>query len=353
LVMVTITQKGRASVKEVTIIGIDLAKRSFQVHGATADGSVAFRKKLSRTQLLPFLAAQPRCTVAMEACATAHDWGREIEKLGHIVRLIAPIYVKPFVKRQKNDAADAEGIAEAVSRPTMRFVALKTEEQQARAMIFRTRDLLVRQRTQLINALRGHLAEHGVIAPQGAAHVKRLADAIEDRERLLPAMVRDIGRVYLDQIAIYSKRVADLDKKLRVAATSNETTARLQTMPGVGPITAMAIEAFAPPMHSFRRGRDFAAWLGLVPRQKSTGGKQILGKTSKMGQRDIRRLLIIGAMAVVRSRSGASEGSWLARMLARKPRMVVAIALANKMARSVWAMLVKQENYRDPVAALA
>ena len=235
----------------------------------------------------------------------------------------------------------------------MRFVALKTEEQQARAMIFRTRDLLVRQRTQLINALRGHLAEHGVVAPQGPAHVKRLADAIEDGERFLPAIVRDIGRVYLDQIALYSEKVADLDKKLRVAATRDETTARLQTMPGVGPITAMAIEAFAPPMHSFRRGRDFAAWLGLVPRQKSTGGKQILGKTSKMGQRDIRRLLIIGAMAVVRSRSGASEGSWLARMLARKPRMVVAIALANKMARSVWAMLVKQEDYRDPMAALA
>ena len=341
--------------QDATIIGIDLAKRSFQVHGATADGSVAFRKKVSRTQLLPFLAMQPRCTVAMEACATAHDWGREIEKLGHTVRLIAPIYVKPFVKRQKNDAADAEGITEAVSRPTMRFVALKTEEQQARAMIFRTRDLLVRQRTQLINALRGHLAEHGVVAPQGPAHVKRLADAIEDGEKFLPAIVRDIGRIYLDQIALYSEKIAYLDKKLRVAATSDETTARLQTMPGIGPITAMAIEAFAPPMHSFRRGRDFAAWLGLVPRQKSTGGKQILGKTSKMGQRDIRRLLIIGAMAVVRwaARNGASEGSWFARMLARKPRMIVAVALANKMARSVWAMLVKQENYREPVAPLA
>ena len=188
-----------------------------------------------------------------------------------------------------------------------------------------------------------------------APFMKRLADAIEDRERSLPAMVRDIGRVYLDQIALYSEKIADLDKKLRVAATKDERTARLQTMPGVGPITALAIEAFAPPMHSFRRGRDFAAWLGLVPRQQSTGGKQILGKTSKMGQRDIRRLLIIGAMAVVSSatRRGASEGSWLARMLVRKPRMVVAIALANKMARSLWAMLVKQENYRDPVAALA
>ena len=207
----------------------------------------------------------------------------------------------------------------------------------------------------MINALRGHLAEHGVVAPQGPAHVKRLADAIEDGEKFLSAIVRDIGRIYLDQIALYSEKIAYLDKKLRVAATSDETTARLQTMPGIGPITAMAIEAFAPPMHSFRRGRDFAAWLGLVPRQKSTGGKQILGKTSKMGQRDIRRLLIIGAMAVVRwaARNGASEGSWFARMLARKPRMIVAVALANKMARSVWAMLVKQENYREPVAPLA
>lgn len=353
--MVKSTNTERASMQQATIIGIDLAKRAFQAHGAAADGSVVFRKKLARTQLLPFLAVEPRCVVAMEACATAHGWGREIEKLGHTVRLIAPIYVKPFVKRQKNDAADAEAIAEAASRPTMRFVALKTEEQQARAMIFRTRDLLVRQRTQLINALRGHLAEHGVVAPQGPAHVKRLADAIEDRESLLPALVRDIGRVYLDQIALYSEKIADLDKKLRAAATRDETTARLQTMPGIGPITAIAIETFAPPMEIFRRGRDFAAWLGLVPLQKSTGGKQRLGRTSKMGQRDIRRLLIIGAMTIVRwaSRNGAANESWLARMMARKPRLVVAIALANKMARSIWAMLTKKQDYRDPVTAEA
>ena len=341
--------------EEVTIVGVDLAKRVFQLHGAAADGSVVFRRKLSRNQLLPFLARRPPCIIAIEACATAHHWGREIEKLGHGVRLIPPIYVKPFVKRQKNDAADAEAIAEAAARPTMRFVALKTEGQQARAMIFRARDLLVRQRTQLINALRGHLAEFGVVAPQGIAHVRRLQEAIDDPQAELPPVVRDIGRAYLDQITRCSGKIAEMETTLRAEAAQGEATARLQTMPGIGPITAMAIEAFAPPMASFRRGRDFSAWLGLVPRQKSTGGKQILGKTSKMGQRDIRRLLIIGAMAVVRwaTRNGALEGSWLARMLARKPRMVVAIALANKMARSAWAMLVKQENYRDPVAAAA
>ena len=340
---------------EATIIGIDLAKRVFQLHGAAADGSVVFRKKLSRAQLLVFLARVPACTVAMEACATAHHWGREVERLGHAVRLIPPIYVKPFIKRQKNDAADAEAIAEAASRPTMRFVVVKTEEQQSRALIFRARDLLVRQRTQLINALRGHLAEFGVVAAQGIVHVDRLREAIDAPEADLPPLLCDVGRMYLDQITICSDRIAALETSLRIEAAKGEMTVRLQTMPGIGPICALAIEAFAPPMESFQRGRDFSAWLGLVPRQHSTGGKQILGKTSKMGQRDIRRLLIIGAMSRVRwaVRKGAPEGSWLARMLARKPRMVVAIALANKMARSVWAMLRKQEDYRDPMAAAA
>ena len=339
----------------ITIIGVDLAKRVFQLHGAKADGSVAFRKKLSRGRFLSFLAEQPPCVVGMEACATAHGWGREIEKLGHTVRLIPPIYVKPFVKRQKNDAADAEAIAEAASRPTMRFVTVKTEEQQARAMLFRTRDLLVRQRTQLINAVRGHLAEHGVVAAQGPAHLKRLADVIGDEASLLPMMVQELGKLFLEQIDALSTKIGELDKKLRVVAGQAETTRRLQTMPGVGPITAIAVETFAPAMETFHRGRDFAAWLGLVPRQHSTGGKQRLGKVSKMGQRDIRRLLIVGAMAVVQAalRTGAPEDSWLERMLAKKPRMLVAIALANKMARGVWAMMTKQENYRDPTAAKA
>jgi len=341
--------------EKVSIIGLDLAKRSFQAHGARAEGGVAFRKKLSREKVLTFLAEQPRCVVAMEACGSAHHWGRTIRDLGHEVRLIPPAYVKPFVKRQKNDAADAEAIVEAASRPTMRFVAVKTEEQQARAMLFRTRDLLVRQRTQLINALRGHLSEHGVVAAQGPANVKVLEEAVEDQGTSLPLLVMELARVFLDQIEGLSKRISGLEKVTAHEAACGETTRRLQTMPGVGPITALAVETFAPPMDVFKCGRDFAAWLGLVPRQHSTGGKQVLGKISKMGQRDIRRLLIIGAMAVVRSvlRKGSPEGSWLQRMLARKPRMLVAIALANKMARSIWAMLAKAEDYRVPMAAAA
>jgi len=267
--------------------------------------------------------------------------------------LIAPAYVKPFVKRQKNDAADAEAISEAASRPTMRFVAVKTQEQQARAMLFRTRDLLVRQRTQLINALRGHLSEHGVVAPQGPTNVKVLSQAIENETTSIPLLVIELARVYLEQIDHLSKRIAVLEKAVAQEAARGAMTRRLQTMPGVGPITAMAIETFAPPMSVFKRGRDFGAWLGLVPRQHSTGGKQVLGKTSKMGQRDIRRLLISGAISVVRwaYRKGAPEGTWLQRMLARKPRKLVAIALANKMARSIWAMLTKGMDYRVPTAA--
>lgn len=333
------------------IIGLDLAKQSFQVHGSGANGEVLFRKKLRRVQVLAFFAEQPRCTVAMEACATAHDWGREIGALGHEVKLIPPIYVKPFVKRQKNDAADAEAIAEAASRPTMRTVAVKTREQQSRSILFRTRDLLVRQRTQLINALRGHLAEYGRVAPKKRVHVARLAEILEDDQCGLPQVVAETGHVYLDQIAALTERIDALQKQMRAEALQDDAARRLQTMPGIGPVTAMAVTAFAPPMETFRRGRDFAAWLGLVPKQHSTGGQQRLGKTSKMGQRDIRRLLVIGAMSVVRAaaRRGAPDGSWLGRMLGRKPRMVVAIALANRMARQVWAMLVKNEDYRDPM----
>ena len=263
---------------EVSIIGIDLAKRVFQLHGACANGAVIFRKKLTRVQLLAFMSKQPECTVAMEACATAHCWGREIEKLGHTVRLIAPNYVKPFVKRQKNDVADAEAIVEAVSRPTMRFVELKSEAQQARAMLFRTRQMFIGQRTQTINALRGHLAEHGVVAPKEAIHVKRLADAVEDETIGLLEDVRELAQVYLAQIEGLNVQVAALDQRMKGAAKEAEAARRAQTMPGVGPITALAIETFAPGLNCFRRGRDFAAWLGLVPKQNSTGGKPRLGQ---------------------------------------------------------------------------
>ena len=259
----------------------------------------------------------------------------------------------PLVKRQNNDVADAEAICEAAQRPTMSFVAVKTEAQQASAMLFRTRDLLVRQRTQTVNALRGHLAEYGVVAPQGSAHLGRLAAALEDPESGLPDLVRDLGSVLLDQILGLDSKIERLQGDMRACAHRDDPVGRLITIPGVGPVTAMALQAFAPPMESFRRGRDFSAWLGLVPSQRSTGGKARLGKISNMGQRDLRRLLITRAMAVVCQavRRGSTADPSLARMLARKPRMLVAVALANRMARIVWALSTKQERHRVPAAA--
>lgn len=337
--------------KEVSIIGVDLAKNVFHVHGAAADGSVLFRKKFSRLHFAQFVANLPPCIVAMEACASAHHWAREVARQGHTVRLIAPHYVKPFLKRQKNDAADAEAIVEAALRPTMRFVEPKSADQQARAVAFRTREQFVKQRTEVVNALRSHLYEFGHTAPEGIGYLPRLAKVVDDSDTDLPELARDICRMLLEQIAYLTERIGAL--KARIAAMSNaaEMPRLLQTMPGVGPITALAVETFAPPMDQFRRGRDFAARLGLVPRQHSSGGKQKLGKTSKMGQRDIRRLLVIGATAVIRwaSRRGAPKGTWLARMLERKPVPVVAVALANKMARGIWAMLTRSERYRGPV----
>jgi transposase len=292
----------------------------------------------------------------METCATAHGSGREFEKLGHDVRLFPPIYVKPFVRHQKNDAVDAEAIVEAALRPTMRLVGVKTEDRQARAMLFRTRQMFVGQRTRMINALRGHLAEHGLVAATGTAQLKRLADAIEDSETALPEDVRDLGQMCLAQIAGLNARVAELDQKMRSAAKEADVARRFLAMPGVGPITALAIETFAPDLATFRRRRDFAAWLlGLVPKQLSTDGKARLGKTSKMGQRDIHTLLVSGAMAVLQAveRFDTPNNGWLTRLRARKPRMVVAISLADKMARGLWAMMTKQEDYRNPVATMA
>jgi transposase len=330
-----------------------LAKHVFQLHGADASGRTVLRQQLRRGEVLRFLGALEPCVVAMEACGSAHYWGREIGRLGHEVRLIAPAYVKPFVKRQKNDAADAEAICEAAQRPSMRFVAVKSAERQAAALVFRTRDLLVRQRTQAINALRSHLAEFGMIAPKGPANIAALAGRLGEPGEKLPVEARIMLEVLADTIAALDGRIAQLDAEIARRAREDETARRLMTIPGVGPITATAMTALAPPAGTFRRGRDFAAWLGLTPLQKSTGGKQRLGRVSKMGERSLRRLLIIGASAVVSqaARRGAPAGSWLARMLATKPRMLIIVALANKMARTVWALMTKGEDYRAPAAA--
>ena len=331
---------------------MDIAKHVFQAHGADASGQAVFRKKITRAKLIDFLASQPRCLVALEACGGAHYWGREISKLGHTVRLIPPSYVKPFVKRQKNDAADAEAICEASQRPSMRFVAIKDEEQQANGVVFRARDVLVRQRTQCINALRGHLTEYGWVVPKGTSHMATLIDQIEDPNCSLPKSACAVLAVLVTTLKSLEENIAILDAEISRRSREDAIARRLMTIPGVGPISATAIAALAPPVETFRTSRDFAAWLGLTPLQRSTGGKQRLGATSKMGERTIRRLLIIGASAVVSQarRRGAPAGSWLARMLVRKPRMLVMVALANKTARIIWALLAKGEVYRAPAA---
>jgi transposase len=335
---------------EANMIGLDLAKNVFQAHGADVSGAVLFRKQLRRNKVLEFFAKQPACIVAMEACGGAHYWAREIAKFGHTVRLIPPAYVKPFVKRQKNDAADAEAICEAAQRPTMRFVAVKSEQQQANAAVFRARDLLVRQRTQLINALRGQLTEYGWIVAQGPSHVVKLIALVDDPMSGLPQAAREVFAILAETVKSLDGKIRQLDAEITRRAKEDETARRLMTIPGIGPITATALAALAPDPATFTKGRDFAAWLGLTPLQKSTGGKQRIGKTSKMGERTLRRLLIIGASAVVlqASRRGAQKGSWLARMLACKPRMLVVVSLANKMARIVWALMAKGEVYKAP-----
>lgn len=339
---------------EITMVGLDLAKTVFQVHGVDGSGRAVLRKRLRRDQVLVFFSTFPPCTVAMEACGGSHFRGRELARLGHEVQLIPPAYVRPYVKRQKNDMADAEAICEAAQRPSMRFVPVKSEEVQGAATVFRVRELLIRQRTQAINALRGHLTEFGQVVPKGAASAARLIAHVEDPESGLPPQAVASLRVLIGALAGFDEQIARLDAEISRRAKENEVARRLMTIPGIGPLIATALAVLAPPPETFRSGRDFAAWLGLVPRQHSTGGKQRLGATTKMGERSLRRLLILGANSVIIKRhvhAAARPGTWLAGLIARKPPLLVRVALANKMARIVWALMAKREVYRAPAVA--
>jgi len=336
---------------EITTIGLDIAKRVFQAHGVNEAGRAVLRRRLGRAEVLDFFRALPPCLVGIEACGTAHHWAREIGALGHEVRLIPAAYVKPYVKpyvkRGKTDAADAEAICEAVTRPTMRFVPVKTAEQQAVLMLHRTRDLLVRQRTALVNALRGHLAEFGIVAPQGMSRVADLlAVLLGEDEATLPPLARQALRSLAAELEALGKRVEEIELAIIAWHKENETSRRLAAVPGIGPITASAIVATVGDVSNFASARHFAAWIGLVPKQNSTGGKPQQGGISKAGDRYLRRLLVLGASAVIRhTRIKAREG-WLADLIGRRPTMVAAVAQANKTARIVWALLARGESYR-------
>ena len=339
--------------EDATTIGLDLAKNVFQVHGIDGAGRVVLRRKLRRGEVLDFFAALPPATVGMEACGGAHYWARELARLGHTVRLMPPAYVKPYVKRGKTDAVDAEAICEAVTRPTMRFVPAKTEAQQAAAVQLRTRELLVRQRTQAVNALRAHLGEYGIIAAQGAAKLVELVGVVrDDEDHRLPTLARGALRELVRQIEVLEESIERLDRQLVRQTREDETARRLASIPGIGAITAAALQGLVPDPQGFASARHFAAWLGLTPRLNSSGGKERLGRISKQGNPMLRQLLVLGATACLRHARRDSEGAtWVGRLLARRPFKVAAVALANKMARVAWALLVKGGTYRTSATA--
>ena len=337
----------------VTTIGLDIAKSVFQVHGVDAQGNVAVRRQLKRRQVLPFFKKLSPCLVGIEACATSHHWSRELQALGHTVRLMPPAYVKPYLKRQKNDAADAEAICEAVMRPSMRFVETKTPEQQSCLMLHRTRHLFVRQQTAVINAIRAHLAEFGIVAPVGRNGVEELLDVVADPDDgRVPEVARDCVAALGAQLRMLKAQILEFDRRIMAWHRSNETSKRLDEIPGVGPALATALVASVADPRSFRSGRDFSAWIGLVPKQNSSGGKERLGNITKRGDRYLRSLFTAGALAVIRYAKihGAKHRPWLTALLARRPTKVAAVALANKIARMAWAMMSKGERYREPAA---
>ena len=342
--------------QRVTTIGLDIAKSVFQVHGVDAIGNVVIRRQLKRRHVLAFFQKLAPCVVGIEACATSHHWSRELKAYGHTVRLMPPTYVKPYVKRQKNDAADAEAICEAVTRANMRFVATKSPEQQSCLMLHRTRHLFIRQQTAVINAIRAHLAEFGVVASVGRRGVDELLDVVADlSDERVPEVARACVAALGAQLRILKAQILEFDRQIMAWHRSNETSKRLDEIPGVGPALATALVASVADPKAFRSGRNFSAWIGLVPKQHSSGGKDRLGSISKQGDRYLRSLFTAGALAVIRYAKihGTRRRPWLAALLARRPTKVAAIALANKIARMAWAMMVKGERYKEPAALAA
>ena len=341
---------------QITTVGLDLAKHVFQVHAVDAAGHVVLRRRLRRGEVAAFFAELGPCLIGLEACATAHHWARELTALGHEVRLMPPRYVKPYVRRGKSDAADAAAICEAVTRPSMRFVGVKTAEQQAALTLHRTRDLLIRQRTMLVNALRAHCAEFGLVAAQGRAGVTQLLAALEgDGPAALPEPALGALRLLGAQLHDLEARIAAVEREILAWHRASPASRRLASIPGIGPIVASALAATLGDARQFRSGRELAAWLGLVPRQSSTGGKQRLGGISKQGDRYLRRLLVLGATAVLRhpKTKARAGGDWLDALLKRRPARVATVALANKMARIAWALLVREEDYRPRPSSAA
>ena len=342
--------------RTITTIGLDIAKSVFQVHGVDAVGQVVIRRQLKRRYVLAFFQKLPSCLVGIEACASAHHWSRELQALGHTVRLMPPAYVKPYVKRHKNDATDAEAICEAVTRPNMRFVATKTPEQQSCLTLHRTRHLFIRQQTSVINAIRAHLAEFGIVAPVGRNGVAQLLGIAADaNDKRLPEVARACVAALGAQLRMLKAQILEFDRMINAWHRSNEASRRLDDIPGVGPALATALIASVADPKAFRSGRDFSAWIGLVPKQNSSGGKDRLGNISKRGDRYLRSLFTTGALAVIRYAKihGTRHRPWLTALLARRPTKVAAIALANKIARMAWAMMAKGERYKEPAALAA
>ena len=338
---------------QVSVIGLDLAKSVFQVHGVNAQGEVVLRRRLTRGQLLKLFEKLPSCLIGMEACASAHHWARELAALGHEVKLMPAQYVKPYVKRGKNDAADAEAICEAVTRPTMRFVGVKSPDQQATMMLHRVRKILTRQRTQISNALRAHMAEFGIAAAVGRGGLDRLIAVIADQDDArLPDEARACLAVLCTQLEMVKDQILDNDRRILADARKTEAGRRLMKIPGIGPLLASAIVACVPDPATFSNGRSLSAWIGLTPRQNSSGGKERLGSITKAGNTYLRELLVVGAMAVVRrAMQGSAKRPWMTQLLARKKPKVAAVALANKNARIIWAMMATGEPYRELAAA--